>query len=394
METVDLYKNIILYGLIALFASFLMTPLAAKLAKTIGAIDLPANLRSRVDRTKAQRIHKIPKLRLGGLAVIYAFLVVTLFSGQTNPQIIGLLIGASILTIFGFIDDKYELSPKLQLLSHILAAIAAILAGVRFTDISIGDIFINLSGTEFTILQISDFVMKFVFPADLVTILWIIVLINAVNWMCGIDALGENIATITSVALVLIGMKTGNSEVAIVAAILAGSVLGFIPYNFPPSKILGGTVGDVNFGYLLSTLAILSEAKLSTSILLLIIPLADMVYVLIRRIIEHKVMNPLKLLGISGRIHLHHRILNVGFSKKHTLYIEMSIFIILTTIALYFEQIGRTYPYIHIIIISILSLFIISSYIRQFAISRRTVKKVERRAKIVKDLSPEERYKY
>lgn len=394
MEIISLYKNIAIYFSVAFLIALVITPMVAKFAKTINAVDLPAYMRSRVDKTKAQRLHTTTKLRLGGMAIIIAFIITNLISNQTNTQIIGLLIGALILSIFGFLDDKFELSPKLQLLSHIIAASIAIIAGVRFTEIDIAGIYINLSSIQFELLTIFDNTFKIILPGDIFTMIWILVLINAVNWMCGIDALGESISIIMSIALVLIGVKTGNSEIAITSAILAGSIIGFLPYNFPPSKILGGTIGDVNFGYLLSTLAIMSEAKLSTTLLLLCIPILDMIYVLFRRILEHKVINPIKLLGISGRIHLHHRILNTGFDPKYTLYIEISFFIILTVIALYFENIGIDRPYIHIIIISLLSTFVIISYLRKFMSNSKKKRIQTKKAKVVRKLTPEEKYKY
>jgi UDP-GlcNAc:undecaprenyl-phosphate GlcNAc-1-phosphate transferase len=234
----------------------------------------------------------------------------------------------------------------------------------------------------------------FVFPADLITIIWILVLINALNWMCGIDGLGESITAITSLALVFIAFETGNPAIAMMSVILLGSVLGFLPFNFPPSKILGGTAGDTNFGFLLSTLAIMSSAKLSTTLLLLSIPVLDMIYVLVRRIFEHKVANPIKLMGISGSIHLHHRLINFGFTKKHTLYMEISLFAIFALIALFFEGVGNDIFYIHIVLISLFSIFIFLSFIVKINEKRRKKRKEIKRGKVVRDVSPEERYRY
>ncbi len=393
-DILNYYKNFVPYLLIAFIGSFLITPLVAKLAQTIKAVDLPANLRSRTDTSKEQRIHRVPKLRLGGIGVILAFIVAILIKGNLEYEVIGILLGAGVLFIVGFLDDKYEISARYQLIAQIMAATIVVIAGVSITLVDVFGFNLQLNAYSQELFSIGNFAYTFVFPADLITIFWIVALINAVNWMCGIDALGESITIITALAIAFISVETGNTTVALLAFILVGSVAGFFPYNFPPSKILGGTIADANYGFLLSTLAILSEAKMTTSLLLLVIPILDMVYVLLRRIMENKVYNPLKLLSISGSIHLHHRLMRYGFGKKTTLYLEIAFFSILAIIAVLFESVGQNFFYIHLIIIGLLFVFVLMQIISLRKEKEQEKKKKKPVARIIKDLSPEEKYKY
>lgn len=393
-ELLNYYKDLFPYLLVALIGVFLITPLVAKFAQSIKAVDLPANLRSRNDTSKEQRLHRVPKLRLGGMGIVIIFMLVTLIKGGLEPEIIGILLGSSVLFIVGFVDDKFEISARIQMLAHIIAATIVVIAGISITNIDIAALNIDLNMYSQEIFHLGSFIYTFIFPADLITIFWIVALINAVNWMCGIDALGESITIITGIAIALISVETGNMQVAFLAFILVGSVAGFFPYNFPPSKILGGTIADANYGFLLSTLAIVSDAKLTTSLLLLIIPILDMVYVLLRRIVENKVYNPLKLLSISGSIHLHHRLIRYGFTKKTTLYLEIEFFTILAILAILFENVGKDYFYVHFIIIGLLS---ISIFMQILALKKKKALEKKKRkpvARIIKDLSPEEKYMY
>ena len=401
LDYINIYIKLIPYLMISAILVFSITPFIGKLANWRKIIDLPANLRILGDRSTTQRLHKTAKLKLGGLGLIIIFILMFMSLGIIDKQIFGILVGVGILTIVGFLDDKYELSPKYQLLGQIVAAIVVVMTGTTIQEIDILDLNVNLVSSTIPI-KIFNLVFIFSFPSSIVTVIWIVTIINAFNWMCGIDALGESIAVIISIAIGIISIETTNHpEIAIIMFILAGSILGFIPYNFPPSKILGGSISDFNLGFLLATMSILSEAKLSTSVVLLIIPIFDMLYVLIKRMIKHRILNPIRLLGISGNIHLHHRIINYGLTKKATLYVEIFLFSTITLIALLLEEVGKRYSeqyyYIYLIIITILVTTLLSIlfwYKKNRSIKEKKKKILPKRAEIIKDIPPEERYKY
>jgi|GEM_PF-393666 len=388
------YIPLLPYILVAMISVFLITPLIGYFAKKVGVIDLPAHMRSRFDNTKAQRLHTVPKPRLGGLAIIIVVIVLSLAAGLIKNEFVGILIGVLILTISGFLDDKYELSPKIQMLFQIIAAFIVVISGIRIDSIDLLGFHLNLDSFEIPLL----FDLKLIMPGDIFTILWIVSLINAFNWVCGIDALGESVSTITAITIGFISVNHAapQAAVALMCFILAGAIIGFIPYNFPKAKILSGTIGDINFGFLLSSLAILSKAKFSTTFLLLILPIVDMIYVLLRRIIEFKTINPLKLIAISGRIHLHHRLIDMGFSIKMTLYFEITLFFIFALMAFYFEDIGTETDLIWLFALTviIMLIFSLSTFIHNRLQYWKKKKLKVKRGKIIKNLPPEEKYKY
>lgn len=394
------YITIIPYAIAAFIGVLILTPLIGKLGERLGVIDLPANLRKRGDRTKEQRLHTKPKVRLGGLAVMIIFIAVVLLSGRLNTQLIGIIIGNIILIVAGYIDDRYELSPKFQLLFQVIAAAIVVIAGTSIKEVRFSGINLNFA-TSVTPIEILGYIYNFTFPADILTIFWIVTMINALNWMCGIDALGEMVSIIASLTLGILAMKYGFHEITAISFILAASIAGFLPYNFPPSRILGGTIGEANYGLILASLAIFpgdqpSGAKFGIALIILILPLADMFYVLIRRMIIYKTINPFKLLSISGAIHLHHRLLNMGLSVKKTLFIEVAIFsaFALTTFLISEDKFRLDFLIIISVIVAVMICFAIGAFVQnriQFFKSRQPKAKV---GKIIENETPEEKYKY
>lgn len=377
---------------------FLITPFIAKLSAWLEIFDLPASMRRRTDSTKDQRLHHDAKLKLGGVGTMAVFIILTILSGAANGSIIGILIGSGILIVAGFLDDKYELPPWAQLAFNFAAAFCAVTGGITIRGIDILDITLNFDISTIP-LQIGPLVHTYIFPADFITIFWIVGMINAVNWMCGIDALGESISIIAAITIGLIAMRIGYPQITMVAFILAGCVLGFVPYNFPPSKIFSGSAGDYNFGFLLATLSIFDRdsndgAKLAITIMLLIIPIVDMIYVLINRFITYKVFNPLKLLSISGRIHLHHRIIDMGFTMKQTLYFEITFFLIFALITYYISGFRFDLLIVFAIMVAVLVIFAIIAFINKGIQKKKEAAKKVPQAKIIEAVAPEERYKY
>ncbi|MBN1915938.1 undecaprenyl/decaprenyl-phosphate alpha-N-acetylglucosaminyl 1-phosphate transferase [Candidatus Dojkabacteria bacterium] len=340
------YTNITKYfPLLPLFGwafliAFALTPIAGKIAKLIKAIDLPASQRKRDDKTLAQRLHKVAKPRLGGFAIIIAFLTISLTSTSHSPFLLSLTIGIIILTTIGILDDIFELPGKTQLLAQVVAAICVITGGTTISSIQVAGLSLNFDLWS-TSINFFGYVYNFVFPADLITIGWILTLVNALNWVGGIDALEESVSFIAAVTLMFLGVKTGNMEVALLSMALAGSIAGFIPFNFPPSKILSGTAGDTVLGFTIATLAITGGGKISAAVLILIIPLIDMAWVLIGRIRKNHLKNPLELLAISDRTHLHHRLLDLGFNDKAVLFIESTAIAVLSTLSFYLSDLSR-----------------------------------------------------
>jgi UDP-GlcNAc:undecaprenyl-phosphate/decaprenyl-phosphate GlcNAc-1-phosphate transferase len=316
----------------AILITAILTPFIGKIAHWIKAIDLPAHLRKRTDRTIETRVHSEILPRLGGVAIFIAFISLMFYVYGFTLLTSAIGISLSVLVVSGIVDDKFDISGSWQLFFQIVAVVIVVLAGVRIEmiDIMNHQFYFNLINIPFELFSQS---MAIVLPADLITIFWFLVIINAMNWVAGIDALEETMAWVAGATLMLIAIRFGRSDMLPMIGIFTGAVIGFWIFNFPPAKILGGTVGNTILGLLLAIFSILIDGKLTTTLLILALPLIDFVWVLIGRIITYRELNPIKLMGISGRHHLHHRLMIMGYSNKQILLIEISIFSIFGVIA-------------------------------------------------------------
>ena len=299
----------LIFAFVISFAfTFATTPLARRLAFRIGqgAVDIPKD---------ARRMHKKPTPRIGGLAIVFGFMVATLCFAQPSRQLFGTLLGTAIIVVMGFIDDCKDLPAKLKFIIQIIAALVVIFVG----DIKI-DVFTNpniLSDNPYWVL-----------PTWLsvgITVIWIVFITNAVNFIDGLDGLAAGVSAIMSVSLVFISIRVGEYSIALLGIALMGSCFGFLPYNLNPAKIFMGDTGSTFLGFMLATLSIQgvfkSYAVISFAVPLLILglPLFDALFAMIRRIIHGE--SPMK----ADRGHLHHRLVDMGFSQKQTVFILYAI---------------------------------------------------------------------
>ena len=288
---------------IAFAFSFASTPIVTKIAFKIGAVDVPKDNR---------RMHKKPIPRLGGLAIIFGFTVAILCVGNgiTRP-IIATLTGAFIIAVMGVIDDCKDLNAKLKFLIQIIAAIIVIYGGnVRINVFTNPNI---LSDNPYWILP--------QWAATVITVLWIVFITNAVNFIDGLDGLAAGVSAIMSVSLVFISVRTGESSIALIGMALMGACFGFLPFNFNPAKIFMGDTGSTFLGFMLASLSVQgvfkSYAVISFAVPLLILglPLFDALFAMLRRIMTGR--SPMS----ADRGHLHHRLIDMGFSQKQTVFI-------------------------------------------------------------------------
>lgn len=300
----------ILFMLFAFVVSFVFTfattPLVRRFAFKIGAIDVPKDKR---------RVHKKPTPRIGGLAIIFGFAVAVLCFGELDRALVGTLAGALIIAVLGVIDDCKELDAKLKFVVQIIAALVVIYLG----DVRIS-IFTNPAfWSENPYLILPEW------ASVVITVLWIVFITNAVNFIDGLDGLAAGVSAIMSVSLVFIAARVGEYPIAIVGTALMGSCFGFLPFNFNPAKIFMGDTGSTFLGFMLASLSIQgvfkSYAVISFVVPLLILglPLFDASFAMIRRIFTgHSPM-------MADRGHLHHRLIDMGFSQKQTVFILYAI---------------------------------------------------------------------
>lgn len=309
------YVKIILSFVCAFVCAFASTPLVKKLARKIGAIDVPKD-----DR----RMHTDAIPLIGGLAICLGFLISTLIftpvdSITTYKKIAAILCGALIMVVLGVFDDKYALSAKFKLAVQIVAAAIPVIAGVKIERIMLP--FMESGGIEFGWMA---------YP---ITILWIVALTNAVNLIDGLDGLAAGVSAIASISMLLIALMQGNYPIAVMSAALVGSCFGFLPYNFSPASIFMGDTGSTFLGFVMASLSVLGLFKIHAIISFAVpfiafgIPIFDTSFAIFRRIKEHRpIMSP-------DRGHLHHRLVDMGFTHKQAVLIIYAICVILGAVA-------------------------------------------------------------
>ena len=282
---------------VSFIITFLSTPFVKRIAEKIDIVDKP---------DEARRVHKKPIPLLGGLSMFYGFIVSVILFGILDKSVRGMALGALIILVVGIIDDAKKLSAKVKLPFQILAAIVLILHDVRIDVISV-PAFISETG----VLQLG-------FWGIPLTIVWIVGVTNAVNLIDGLDGLAAGVSSIACMSLFCIAILVGEFEVALITAALTGACFGFLPYNFNPAKIFMGDTGSTFLGFILGTVSIMglfkSYAVISVAVpfLVLGLPLFDTGFAIIRRMKAGKpIMEP-------DREHLHHRVLDMGFSQKKT----------------------------------------------------------------------------
>lgn len=297
MTDLTLVKYILLALIVATVVSFASTPFVKKLAYKVGAIDVPKDNR---------RMHKVPIPRLGGLAIFLGFFLSVLLFADISREVRGILIGAVMIVILGIFDDIMALHPLPKFLIQIAAAGVAVYYG---------NVIQYLSNPILTSPDPYLDLGKWAIP---VTIIWIVAITNAVNFIDGLDGLAVGVSAITSVTLLVTAILVSESNVAIMMAALLGACLGFIPYNMNPAKIFMGDTGSTFLGYILATLSIQGLFKLYAIIsfavpfLILGLPIFDICFAILRRLAKGQ--NPMK----ADRGHIHHRLIDMGFNQKQT----------------------------------------------------------------------------
>ncbi len=284
----------ILSILVAVIISFALTPLVKKLAHKVGAIDIPKD-----DR----RVHKDPMPRLGGLAMYIGFIVSTMLFTDLSKSIIGMILGATIIVIMGVVDDIKPLPAKLKLGIQILAALVLVAFDIQI-----------------------EYVTNFFKPDELIffkpiisiplTIFWVVGITNTVNLIDGLDGLAAGISAIAAITLAYVAHILGQGTFVILTLAVAGSCIGFLPYNFNPAKIFMGDTGSLFLGFILASISVEGALKgpatlaIVVPVLALGLPIFDTTFAILRRICNGRPIME------ADKGHLHHRLLSLGLCQK------------------------------------------------------------------------------
>ncbi len=357
---------VILLALVAAAAaSFLLTPLAMRFAAVTGAMDEPDS---------GRRVHSRPIPRAGGLAVVIAFIgvgiVAMLFVGTRFPaapfpqlyvwggdvirrdELVALLAGSALAAVFGFIDDRWQIRARWQFVFQVLLAGIAVILGVTITFVANPLDFLGglLASPTVTFAGLG---------AVLITGLWVVGMINSINFIDGLDGLSTGVALIAALTLGVISLTSGVGSytpmVALLCAALAGALAGFLPWNFHPARVFIGTTGVMAVGYALAVLSILGTAKVAVALLVLGVPIIDTFWIITRRLLSGR--SPFT----PDRGHFHHRLLDLGLTHKDAVLLIYAICALLALLSIVLAGgAGPLYAFLAVVVGSGLLLLLVT----------------------------------
>ena len=287
-----MYAKALLAALVAFAVAAALTPLVARLARRLGA----------VDDVKARGLARAPTPLLGGLAIFAGAFVAALAFEPDNGRMRAIFGAAALITAVGALDDVVDLHPLTKLTGQVAAGVVLVLGGVT----------------------VDNFTLPFVHRVELhelggpLTVLGLVALMNVVNFSDGVDGLAAGVCAISAVAFAIIAFDLGQNAAAVLAAIVCGAALGFLVFNFPPASIFMGDCGAQLLGLLLG--AVIVEGSLKTNALIalvgplviLAVPFLDTGFVVAKRIKYGRAIYR----GDSN--HFHHRFHRIGFSQRRT----------------------------------------------------------------------------
>ncbi|WP_375540706.1 MraY family glycosyltransferase [Virgibacillus saliphilus] len=277
---------------LSLLLAVILTQIVIKYSKKLHITDKP-NFR---------KVHDDPTPTLGGLAIFASFIFGVLILQPVSEYHIAIMIGGFIIITLGIVDDIYDLPPKVKFLTQIAVAILVVSWGGLQVE------FINLPfGGQ----------LEFGFLSSIITILWIVGVTNAMNFIDGLDGLAAGVSSIALFTIAGLAVMMGDVYVATMALILFFSTVGFLPFNFHPAKIFMGDTGALFLGYMISVLALLGFKSVTLisfiiPIFILGVPILDTFIAMVRRYMNRQPISR------PDSAHLHHNLIRLGFTHKQT----------------------------------------------------------------------------
>lgn len=308
----------------AFLLSIILTPIIRVISLKVGAVDKP----------NARRINKVPMPSSGGLAIFLSFVVTTLlFMPMAASRhfievsyfhyILPVIIGGLVVTTTGFIDDIFELRPRYKMLGIIIAAIII----WKFTHFRFDSFKIPIGGP---LLEFGPILTFFL------TVLWIISITNAINLIDGLDGLVSGVSIISLATMAVVSyffLPKIDFFLTLTIVILIASIVGFFPYNYHPAIIYLGDAGALFIGFMIGVLSLQglknsTAVAVITPVIILGVPILDTAVAIVRRKLSGKKISE------ADKMHLHHRLLSMGFTHRGAVLVVYGIAIIFSLIAL------------------------------------------------------------
>jgi len=306
----------LLIFIFSLICSYILTPLIKRVAESMNiGMAYPGE----------RKVHTQPIPQVGGWAIYLTFLLVVLLTLKINQQLLGILLGGSLILILGIIDDLFNLPPKVKLAGQIMASLILLFFGVKISFVTnpLGGM-IYLGGW-----------------GALVTVLWVVGITNALNLIDGLDGLAAGVSIIAAATFFCLSYLGKPAEtILILSLILMGSSLGFLRYNFSPAQVFMGDSGAMFLGFTLSAIAVMGAFKsaatlaLLAPILVLGVPILDTAFAIVRRLKNGQPAFQ------ADKEHIHHKLLQLGLSQRQTVLLIYLVSIFLGAIALILSRGG------------------------------------------------------
>lgn len=335
-------NQIFLSFIVSLASTAVITAVCVKLFKKIGLVDDPKQ------HIHPGIIHTKPIPRGGGIPLFLGAFISALLFLPINNTTIAIFASSFIMLIIGVLDDKQnsrsrDVSPYFRFLVNIVTAVVIVGSGIsiHFITNPFGGGLIQLDALRLPIINL--------LLSDIVSVLWLIWVMNMVNWSKGVDGQMPGIVAISAIVIGILSLRldpsgTGNLIDAQLSFIVAGSAIGFLIFNFHPAKIFPG-YGATSIYLLLGVVSILSSAKLATAVLVMGVPLVDFVFTIIRRVANKK--SPFH----GDNKHLHHNLLKLGYSQRQIALFYWSISAILGLISLTLSAKSKVFALIMLTVI-------------------------------------------
>jgi UDP-GlcNAc:undecaprenyl-phosphate/decaprenyl-phosphate GlcNAc-1-phosphate transferase len=299
------------------------------------------------NRDSERHIHNSKVSRLGGAAIIIGFLGAIFLDHNLviSAQLWGVIIATLVILAFGVWDDFWELDWKTQLFFQVAAAILIFIMGVHVDYVTNplgGLVFLNLG--------------KYLLPSLFFIIFWVIIVINSVNWLDGIDGLSSGVSLIGIATIFFLSLRpeVNQPPIGIITMALVGAILGFWLFNFYPAKILAGTSGSMFMGFMLAVLAIFAGAKIATALLVMSPAIIDALWVVGKRIKEGRSIFK------ADKRHLHHKLKELGWKETKISLFFYVFTIIIAIIALNTRTTGKLVSLVLIAVLMLSVLFYLS----------------------------------
>ena len=282
----------VIYGAaVAFLVVVLLTPAVGGMARLLGVVDAPGT----------RRLNRRPIPRLGGLAIFLGILVPSLAFLDLSGEMRGVVLGAAVACVVGAMDDFRGLAPLEKLAGQVLAAAIPVAFGVAIDHFT------------FPFLGVVDLPSWVGVP---LTIVWIVAVMNMVNFLDGMDGLAAGVCAIAGTTFAVIALSLGTIDAAVLSAVVAGACVGFLRHNFFPARVFMGDSGALVLGFTLATVSVAGLLKTASTVVLflpllvLAVPIIDTSFVVLKRL---KYRQPI---STADRSHLHHRFMNIGFGQR------------------------------------------------------------------------------